>query len=138
MLINISFWDTHGSFDHSLHISWCDTIRRSTLIAVNDYLLQFLNKHHTIVEIEWSTSSFSITKWKQMAKKGGVEVLFNEEFFQHVSQKKVLFWCIRQPFVLPHFLFNTQFGKKASFKWALLVMEETADWHKHLWPNHSL
>lgn len=115
-----------------------DTIRWSTLIVVNDYLLQFLNKHHTIVEIEWSTSSFSITKWKQMAKKGGVEVLFNEEFFQHVSQKKVLFWCIRQPFVLPHFLFNTQFGKKASFKWALLVMEETADWHKHLWPNHSL
>ena len=65
-----------------------DTIRWSTLIVVNDYLLQFLNKHHTIVEIEWSTSSFSITKWKQMAKKGGVEVLFNEEFFQHVSGKK--------------------------------------------------
>lgn len=138
-IVNQHLRDTHGSFDHSLHISWCNTIRRSTLIVVNDYLLQFFNKNQTIVELGWYTSSLFITKWSKWPKKVGYCLVKN--FFQHVSEKKkkrrgsLVMYPTTSCFA-PLLVKHTQFGGKKKHQ----SNEHFWSWMKrlaqHLWLNH--
>lgn len=120
-------WDTHCSFDHWLHISWCDTIRRSTLVVVNIYYNFWINKsdHGRNRLTYWLTTLYC--QVKQMPKRRAV-VLFNGNSFPSCFRKKGSLMIYPTSFVLPHLL-NKIWGKKAYVKWALLVIHETADGH---------